>query len=97
MTHPLKVAVSCTNHPLHKAQNLMTHPLSATPPPHTFLPVLTFPFIRSAFRGRMLLLINLPHWFYASFYFIIYLFIYYDYSFFVHIHSDGKPLVNYNL
>ena len=37
MTHSLRVAKICTTHPLHKAQNLLTHPLSPPdrpPPPH---------------------------------------------------------------
>ena len=39
MTHPLRVAENCTTHPSHKAQNLMTQPLSAPahpPPPILF-------------------------------------------------------------
>ena len=45
MTHPLRVAENCPTDPLHKAQNLMTPPLSAPaypPPPYTFWPVPNF-------------------------------------------------------
>ena len=55
MTHPLRVAENCTPHPLHKAQNLMMHHLSALaypaphpPPPYFF----TSPLMRRSQRNK---------------------------------------------
>ena len=36
MTHLLRVAENCTTHPMHKAQTLMTHPLSAPVHPRLY-------------------------------------------------------------
>ena len=50
-----------------------------------------------AFKSAVTNYFNLPHWFYTSFYCIIYLFsiiviIFIIIMIFLHIQSDGKPL-----